>query len=278
MPFMQSSVKTFTPKLKIQPQFNIYKTPITITTSTSLLLVGPTVASKTPGGVSDKTNIAAAYLHSHHGIPLSQIKITDAYTDTATGITHIYACQTVDGTKVANGLANVNINSSDQVISSSQSFAITTGGNYYSLITRNNGSNSSAQTTSSSLSVAFQALATYVGTSVDSQTMAGVTIAALASALPGDGLASYSLSGLPDTVAVLGQATAEQSMVQRSDGSLANTWHIVLQQADHWWSAHVNAQTGAVEAINDWVSSSSSPQVNKRGEEAAVVVGESYNV
>ncbi|KAJ2629819.1 hypothetical protein GGF44_004195, partial [Coemansia sp. RSA 1694] len=67
-------------------------------------------------------------------------------------------------------------------------------------------------------------------------------------------------------------------MVQRSDGSLANTWHIVLQQADHWWSAHVNAQTGAVEAINDWVSSSSSPQVNKRGEEAAVVVGESYNV
>ncbi|KAJ2055772.1 hypothetical protein GGI17_006524 [Coemansia sp. S146] len=229
-------IKTFTPKLKVQPLFNVYEAPITITPVSSLLL-GPITSSKSP-----KSDIAAAYLNAQHGIPASQIKITSAYTDAVTGITHVYAQQTIDGTDVANGLANVNINSDNQVISSSQSFALQVTG---SLTTRSNNY--------STLSSAFQALASYVGTAVDSQTMANVTIATTASVLPGDGLV-YSLSGLPETVAVLGQATAEQSLVQRSDGSLATTWHIVLQQAEHWWSAHVNVQTSAIESINDWVS------------------------
>ncbi|KAJ2862306.1 hypothetical protein GGH94_004361 [Coemansia aciculifera] len=247
IPMPSTGIKTFTPKLKIQPLFNVYEAPITITPVSSLL--GPTT-SKLP-----KSDIAAAYLNAQHGIPTSQIKIISAYTDAATGITHVYAQQTIDGTDVANGLANVNINSDNQVISSSQSFALQATS---SLTTRSNNY--------STLSSAFQALASYVGTAVDSQTMANVTIATTASILPGDGLV-YSLSGLPETVAVLGQATAEQSLVQRSDGSLATTWHIVLQQAAHWWSAHVNAQTSAIESINDWVSHA-----------AAAAAAESYNV
>ncbi|KAJ2065278.1 hypothetical protein GGH13_006024 [Coemansia sp. S155-1] len=231
-----TTIKTFTPKLKIQPPFNVYQAPITITPVSSL--IGPTTPK------SPKADIAVAYLNAQHGIPTSQIKITSAYTDTVTGITHVYAQQTIDGANVANGLANVNINSNNQVISSSQSFALQAASSN-SLATRSNNF--------SSLSTVFQALASYVGTAVDSQTMADVTIATTASVLPGDGLV-YSLSGLPETVAVLGQATAEQSLVQRSDGSLVAAWHIVLQQGEHWWSAHVNVQTGAIESINDWVS------------------------
>ncbi|KAJ2751849.1 hypothetical protein GGI19_004222, partial [Coemansia pectinata] len=111
IPMPSTGIKTFTPKLKIQPLFNVYEAPITITPVSSLL--GPTT-SKLP-----KSDIAAAYLNAQHGIPTSQIKITSAYTDAATGITHVYAQQTIDGTDVANGLANVNINSDNQVISSS---------------------------------------------------------------------------------------------------------------------------------------------------------------
>ncbi|KAJ2462874.1 hypothetical protein GGI02_005360, partial [Coemansia sp. RSA 2322] len=96
--------------------------------------------------------------------------------------------------------------------------------------------------------MAFQALASYVGTSVDSHTMSQVTVS--------NGDSVYTLSGLPVSVAALGEATAAQSLVQRSDGSVVIAWHIVLRQASgHWWSAHVNADTGIVEAINDWVSS-----------------------
>ncbi|KAJ2836451.1 hypothetical protein FBU31_001369 [Coemansia sp. 'formosensis'] len=230
IPLPPKSIKTFTPKLRVQPLFNVYATPITIPPVSSLL--GTT---KSP-----KADIAVAYLSAQHGIPSAQIKITNSYTDAITGVTHVYAQQTIDGADVANGLANVNINANNQVISSSQSFALQAAN---SLATRDS---------YSSLSSAFQALASYVGTPVDSQTMASVIIASTASNLPGDG---YSLSGLPETVAVLGQATAAKSLVQRSDGSLATTWHIVLQQASHWWSAHVNVQTGAVESINDWVSS-----------------------
>ncbi|KAI9503066.1 peptidase M36 [Coemansia spiralis] len=49
-------------------------------------------------------------------------------------------------------------------------------------------------------------------------------------------------------------STAQQVLLQRVDGTLVSAWNIVLQQDNHWWSAHVNADTGAIEAINDWVS------------------------
>ncbi|KAJ2485324.1 hypothetical protein IWW37_005974 [Coemansia sp. RSA 2050] len=223
MPSQATGIKTFTPKLNTQPLFNVYEEPINI-------------SSLVP---ASKTDIAAAYLLSQHGIPTSQIKITSAYTDPSTGVTHVYAQQTINGAEVANGLANVNINANNQVISSSQSFALQAPS---SLATRGN---------YATLSSAFQALATYVGTAVDSHAMAQVVIASVASEVSGNG---YSLSGLPETVAAGGQATATKSMVQRSDGSLVSTWHIILQQTNHWWSAHVNTVTGAIESINDWVS------------------------
>ncbi|KAJ1822777.1 hypothetical protein LPJ60_001899 [Coemansia sp. RSA 2675] len=223
MPFQAASIKTFTPKLNTQPLFNVYEEPITVS---SLL-------------PASQTDIATSYLVAQHGIPATQIKITSSYTDPSTGVTHVYAQQTIDGAVVANGLANVNINANSQVISSSQSFApqaasqLATRGNY------------------AALGSAFQALAAYVGTAVDGAAMAQVVIASTASELSPNG---YSLSGLPEAVAAGGLATASKSMVQRSDGSLVSTWHIVLQQTAHWWSAHVNAATGAVESINDWVS------------------------
>ncbi|KAJ2741513.1 hypothetical protein GGI20_005140 [Coemansia sp. BCRC 34301] len=217
-----SGVKTFTPKL--QAPFTIYTTsPIS-----SLFAMSP-------------TDVATAYLNTQHGIPLSQIKITDSYTDPMSGTTHVYARQVVGGTEIANALANINVNPKGQVISSSQSFVQAT---VLPLAKRD----------SLSLQRAFQALAMYVGTEVDDKTMASVTVDASG---PG-----YTLNGLPEFVAVLGQATIESSIIQRSDRSLAPTWHIVLQQAEHWWSAHVNTQTGGIEAINDWVSHQSPESYN----------------
>ncbi|KAJ1927502.1 hypothetical protein EC988_010230, partial [Linderina pennispora] len=54
-------------------------------------------------------SIAATYLHQKHGIQLDSIHITDAYTDTATGLTHVYMVQTHRGLHVTNAVANVNI-------------------------------------------------------------------------------------------------------------------------------------------------------------------------
>ncbi|KAJ1765983.1 hypothetical protein IW140_005536 [Coemansia sp. RSA 1813] len=255
----QAPIKTFTPLLKNKTRLNVYESPISVQTSDTTQVgsfVGPSSKNQT---MQELTSVAAAYLSKHHGISAKTIKVTDAYTDAATGITHVYARQlTPTGLEVANGLANVNINANGQIISSSNSFAPessvpkTKRGATGSLVARAN--------SDASLRAAFKSLAGYVKTPVDDSTLDALSIATTTNAVTGD--PTITISGLPDSIAEQGMSSAQQALLQKEDGTVVQVWHIALQQSENWWSAHVNSETGAVEAINNWVSHASAESFN----------------
>ncbi|KAJ2487740.1 hypothetical protein EV174_000343 [Coemansia sp. RSA 2320] len=60
---------------------------------------------------------------AEHNISSSNIRVSGAYTDQASAITHVYLVQTIGGADIANAVANVNVDKSYNVISSSHSFA-----------------------------------------------------------------------------------------------------------------------------------------------------------
>ncbi|KAJ2643066.1 hypothetical protein GGF44_001354 [Coemansia sp. RSA 1694] len=211
------------------PAFNVYEQPLRVNVSSDMrcrardLVLQPRSRHWLP--LSEQIAAATAYLAAHHGIPAESIAITDAYTDSASKISHIYARQTINGLPVINGLANVNINSNGHVISSSQSFAPST-----TSVDKPGGSSGS------SLDSALASLVAYVGS--------GPSIAA-------DALSS-------------GQCTASKALIRAAEGIVAPVWHIALKHADHWWSACVHTEHGRVESLNDWVYSAESFRVFPR--------------
>ncbi|KAJ2229983.1 hypothetical protein IWW45_005966, partial [Coemansia sp. RSA 485] len=103
-----------------------------------------------------------------------------------------------------------------------------------------------------SLRTALKKLAAYVNTGISDAQLQSVVVAAQSSLASGE--PGFVLGGVPSEVAVKQSVAAQQMLIQKSDGAVAPVWHMVLEQRDHWWSAHVNSLTGEVEAINDWVS------------------------
>ncbi|KAJ2364159.1 hypothetical protein IW150_006552, partial [Coemansia sp. RSA 2607] len=186
-----NSIRQFTPTLTTKPQFNVYTAPVKVQASasspsfaSSLLVSNSNGSTSKDPAVAARTDIAIAYLNAQHGIPIENIKITDAYIDDATGIAHIYFRQVVGGVQVANGLANVNVDRSGKVISSSQSFAPLTGLSSSAKARRINSHNSAVGSLAAradaevSLKNAFKSLANYVQTSVSDADLAKVVVAA----------------------------------------------------------------------------------------------------
>ncbi|ORX69030.1 hypothetical protein DL89DRAFT_284380 [Linderina pennispora] len=252
-------VVTFSPVLKNRGQFKVYDKPVSVTADSSTQTASFVGNTKKDSAVKSKADIAVAYLAKNHNIPAQNIKVTDAYTDARSGITHVYVRQTSGGVDVANGLANVNVDSKGRIISSSQSFA---SADALSKVKRSNGSLVARASDDASLKNAFKSLNDYVKTAVSDSDLSKITVASTASLVGGD--PQFTISNVPQKSAVDGSATAKKALIQKADGSLAHVWEITLQQADHWWSAHVNQDTGSVEAINDWVSHAESYNVYPR--------------
>ncbi|KAJ2545056.1 hypothetical protein EV175_005841 [Coemansia sp. RSA 1933] len=252
------AVKTFVPQLPSQARLTVYETPVQPNnTAQAGAFVGPSSADAALQGMA---NIAAAFLSQEHGIAAETVKVTDAYRDAATGITHVYVRQqTPSGLDVANGLANVNIDAEGRVISASQSFAPSAavdgkvGGGQMAL---------RADATTASLKTAIAALASYVQTPMNSSVVDALTIASTANAVSGE--PAVTIGGLPADVAALGMAAAQQQLLQTADGAVVGVWHIALQQSNDWWSAHINRDTGAIEAIGNWVAHSEAFNVYPR--------------
>lgn len=238
----QSDVKLIKPR--VPTKFVIHSTPVDVNLS------GLDKRDGKPGSpLSDKENVAVAYLKEKHQIPSNQIKFSKSYTDKATGLTHVYANQILNGVVIDNALANININAKNQVISASQTFVTKPS------LPKRDQVLKVREDTSASISSSFQALAKYVKTPVDDKAMSKVTVASTSSLTNGE--PGFTLTGLPNKVAADGRAAAYETLVNQGDGKLVNAWHIVLQQADHWWSANVDSKTGKVLSINDWVSQAS---------------------
>ncbi|KAJ1943025.1 hypothetical protein FBU59_003029, partial [Linderina macrospora] len=255
----QQDVVTFSPVLKSSGQFNVYDTPVSVTVDSSAQAASFIGNAKKNSSVKAKADIAVAYLAKNHNIPAENIKVTDAYTDDRSGLTHVYVRQTSGGVDVVNGLANVNIDAQGKIISSSQTFASTDA---LSKVKRSNGSLVARAGDDASLKNAFKSLNSYVKTALSDSDLSKITIASTSDFVSGE--PHYSITNVPSHAAVDGSATAKKALIQKADGSLAHVWAITLQQDSHWWSAKINQDTGSVESINDWVSNAESYNVYPR--------------
>lgn len=194
-----------------------------------------------------KVRVAMAYLKEKHNIQAESVRVTDAYTNKDTGVSHVYVRQIAGGVDVVNGLANINIDKHGRVISSSQSFApadqvrkavrsgrLASRTNQYTL-----------------LKYALQSLSEHIESKIGNKALQTLRISKVESAETHG--SKFVVDGIPTNTAVDGKATAHPAMMQRSDGSLIHVWDIVLKQRDHWWNARVNTATGEVQSLDDWV-------------------------
>ncbi|KAJ2193067.1 hypothetical protein IW144_004603 [Coemansia sp. RSA 522] len=193
-----------------------------------------------------KIQVAVTYLQDVHHIAPENVRISDAYTDTASKMTHVYARQVVSGMDVANGLANINVDAQSRVISSSQSFVPMSLFQDNGFATRSQPANG---TDLVSISSALKILGSSIGADISDQTVSNLNIATDRQLM---GIAGISFDGLPENVAVSGKGIATRELIRTSDDRIARVWHIYLEQVDHWWSAHVDADLGNVESLNDW--------------------------
>lgn len=226
----------------LSPNFNIYDSPLE-------MVHGVSRKRSEDMSLQDKADIALAYLGDKHGIARDTVRITDAYTSEATGLTHIYARQTVGGIDLVNGVANINIDKRGRVISSSQSFVPVRR------VRRalRSGHLTARMDQDASLKAAFKALNKRVGPRLQDEEHEKIRVSKAASDGPVNTASGFIIEGIPHTASVDGKAAAEQSIMQRADGSLVHVWDITLEQDDHWWNARMNAATGEVESLHDWV-------------------------
>ncbi|ORX73401.1 hypothetical protein DL89DRAFT_265471 [Linderina pennispora] len=214
----QPPVKTFSPTLKNKGPLTIYEHPLDVKLDSPVQVSSFAPNGNGAGSLKSMTNVAIAYLTKTLAIPATNIKVTDAYTDTCSGITHL------GDVDVVNGQANVNIDAQGRVISSSNSFASADALNRFSK--RSRGSLTSRANSDASIVHSLKSLSEY----------------------------QIKITNVPTHVAATGESTAKKALLQTDDGSLVPVWHIVMRQESSWWSAHVNQGTNKIEAINDWVS------------------------
>ncbi|KAJ2771917.1 hypothetical protein IWQ57_001994 [Coemansia nantahalensis] len=214
---------------------------------------GPGAAPQTP---QDIAAAAVQYLSAAHGVPADQLRVTNAYTDAASGMTHVYVVQHAGGVDVANAVANVNVSPDGKVVSSSQSFAAAAdvdaaAQKQASLVGSAGGSGGALAEARQALAV----LAAHLGTPLSAAEQSAVGAAAEAdgqSFVADGGQPGVALDGVPERVAVSGAAAASRALVQLADGQLAAAWRVNVEQRDHWWNALVDVGSGRVAALADW--------------------------
>ncbi|KAJ1951230.1 hypothetical protein FBU59_000287 [Linderina macrospora] len=246
----QSAIKTFSPALKNKGPLTIYDHPLDVGVGSPVQVSSFAPTNNGAESLKSKTSVAITYLVSTYSVPASNLKVTDAYTDTCSGITHVHVCQTIDGVDIINGQANVNIDAQGRVISSSSSFASADAVNR--LGKRSGGSLATRANGDASIMGSLKALSEYVMTGLSDTDLGKITVAS--STCPVTGKEQFKITNVPAHAAVDGESTARKALLQTEDGSLVHVWHIVLRQENSWWSAYVNQDTGKMEAINDWVS------------------------
>ncbi|KAJ2847797.1 hypothetical protein IWW36_003671 [Coemansia brasiliensis] len=247
-------VKPFRPILKDKGRLVVHNEPISLDineaasdTAQQQQLVG----TKIPDEEQSIASAAIKYLSSTHGVAADSIRTTSVYTDTASGITHVYAVQTFNGIDISNAVANVNVSKDGKVISSSESFV----GN----LTASAAAHPGFTAQSSSLDVAKQALAVlgqHLDIAVEQSISNKITASAVASSTGGQPY--ILLEKVPEALSISGTATAQMAFTQQADGSVVATWLVNLEQQDHWWNAQVDLAAGKVVSLADWYASSES--------------------
>ncbi|KAJ2778709.1 hypothetical protein GGI15_004098 [Coemansia interrupta] len=238
-------VKPFRPLLKSKPKFTVYKEPVALDGN---LLKGK---MEDPAAVG----IAAAeFISQTSGTPSSNMRVTSAYTDASSGVTHVYLVQTVAGKDVANSVANVNV-AKGKVISSSHSFAPIASVHK----AEQAAASMQGEDKQEAAKRALAALAKHLGHSLGAADLAQASVSPVDS-IHGSNGQYLLIEGITGDLALDGSAVAEQAYVQDAQGRVVPAWRVNVEQTDHWWNAHVAAD-GTVLKLTDWYARSESYRV-----------------
>ncbi|KAJ1764183.1 hypothetical protein LPJ69_002004 [Coemansia sp. RSA 1752] len=248
----KAAVKPFRPFLQSKSSFTVYDKPVELqvqqSDSESSQLIGTTVSNEEHA----ISQAAVSFLSGSCNISTDNIRVTNVYTDSASGITHVYTVQTVNGVDIANSVANINVSKDKSVISSSHSFVVASA-------IKNAVNHPSFAPETNELDLAKQALvvlAEHLGMPLDDKAANAVTASVVAS--EGNEQPYISLEMVPETLAISGTATAGRTYVQQADGSVVPTWRINVEQQNDWWNAQIDLAAKKVVSLVNWYANSES--------------------
>ncbi|KNE72650.1 hypothetical protein AMAG_16411 [Allomyces macrogynus ATCC 38327] len=210
---------------------------------------------------TDPRDVAKEHLTATLGFPENEWVIKNV-VKTSTGVTAVYVRQLINGLEVVNGDINLNIQNG-QVKSIGDSFYRGARPSQPDLAALSAAASSGLSSSSVQSPVdAFKSLAAFVGSP------SPTTVHVEPSPTPTDQTGTS--DDLPPTTnPALFQITSEIAKqpvpVRRAyvqDGNnLKLVYSFQLQQEDNWYHGHVNAVTGDVEAVNDWIANAIYPVI-----------------
>ena len=182
---------------------------------------------------------ALAYLNAHSAdfgltaTDLAQSRVTDLYTDSNTGITHIYLRQTINGLEVENANINVSVAASGRVL--------TAGGGYVAGLSGLIGPGAPTPGITALQAVQFAADELGIASAGSIQMTAqpsGIDRSTVISA-PGVSL---------DPI------TARLHYVPTANGSAELAWQLIIRTTDfdHWYDLSIDASSGGLATLVDW--------------------------
>ncbi|KNE72639.1 hypothetical protein AMAG_16401 [Allomyces macrogynus ATCC 38327] len=205
----------------------------------SFTKVAPVESLVAGGGNTDPKAVASAFLTSQLHFPASEFVIKDVVPVSA-GLTAVYARQLVNGLEVVNGDINLNVKNG-QVISYGDRFYRGARPSRPNLGNEESASGAGSKAPAD----AFKALTDFVGakpTKVDVKS----TTAEGSNQGP-----TYEIS----TDIAASKVPVKYAYVQDGNNiKLVYSYQVQLADGSAWYHGHVNAQTGAVEFVNDWVA------------------------
>ncbi len=186
-------------------------------------------------------DIALDFLQSHAAelglapTDLDDLVVTNQYSSSHTGVTHIYMRQTYNGIEIVNADINVNVSAQGEVINVGSSFL---GG----LHGTKDGYSDEPEM---SATEALASLVDEFGWTMD------VTPSVLTSAAGVSQATVLSGSGIS-----LDDIPAELHYVQTADGGIELAWNLVVRSVDdyNWFEASIGAETGEMIYVSDWVN------------------------
>ncbi|KAJ2356959.1 hypothetical protein GGF43_001751, partial [Coemansia sp. RSA 2618] len=235
--------------------FKVHDKPIELQVKSPEANASQLMGTPVSGKEQEIGQAAVGFLSGEGKISSDSIRITNVYTDPASGITHVYAIQTANGVDVANAVANVNVSKDKKVISSSHSFVAES-------VIKDAANHPGFAPNTNELDLAKQALAVlakHLGTALDDTAINDVAAAVVNS--EANGQPYIALDRVPEELAITGTATVGKTYVQQSDGSIVPTWRVNVEQQNDWWNAQVDLAAKKVVSLVNWYANSESYNV-----------------
>jgi len=189
--------------------------------------------------VQSPRDTALSFAKKQFNLKEGDFVVKRAYQTAHNGVTHVYLRQILQGTEVANGDMNINVDKNGNILSYGSSF-LPVNAQVLSKSKTWTAGNAKFVTPTQAL----KTLAAHLKVPLDT-----ATIKERSSATEGS-RPSFKLDGVSFAK---GDVVAEQTYVQ-DNGALVATWRINVPMEENWFDAQVSADGSKVLQLNDWVA------------------------